>query len=144
MKRWGVDDGATLIWRGALHGEEINDLTRSYGREPTHGWWDEVWPHSLGWVTARHPGGLLVGFVNVAWDGSHHAFLLDTKTHIEWQHRGLATRIVRLAAKEAHDAGCTWLHVDFEPHLEDFYLDACGFASTTAGLLDLTRGKAAP
>lgn len=33
--------------------------------------------HSLGWVCARFDGAL-VGFVNVAWDGAAHAFILDT------------------------------------------------------------------
>lgn len=31
---------------------------------------------------------MLVGFVNVAWDGGDHAFLLDTKTRLGHQHRG--------------------------------------------------------
>jgi len=31
-----------------------------------------------------------------------------------------------------------WLHVDFEPHLAAFYLGACGFQSTSAGLIHLS------
>ncbi|MGH3156761.1 MAG: GNAT family N-acetyltransferase [Streptosporangiaceae bacterium] len=31
----------------------------------------------MGWVCARE-SGRLVGFVNVAWDGGEHAFILDT------------------------------------------------------------------
>ncbi|MEV4123944.1 carboxylesterase family protein [Nocardia sp. NPDC049707] len=34
--------------------------------------------------------GLLIGFVNVAWDGADHAFLLDTKVRPEHRHRGIA------------------------------------------------------
>ena len=39
-------------------------------------WRDQVVKHSLGWVCARS-GSDLIGFVNVAWDGGIHAFILD-------------------------------------------------------------------
>jgi ribosomal protein S18 acetylase RimI-like enzyme len=113
------------------------DLVESHGGTPEHGWWETIRPHSLGWATARTREGVLVGFVNVAWDGSDHAFLLDTKTRGTFQRRGIGTRLVRLAAEQAKAAGCEWLHVDFEPHLRTFYFDACGFAPTDAGLVDL-------
>ena len=79
----------------------------------------------------------VIGFVNVAWDGGDHAFLLDTKTHSMFQHKGIGTRLVEVAARHAKTAGCEWLHVDFEPNLEPFYLDACGFRPTPAGLIHL-------
>ena len=78
--------------------------------------------HSLGWATARTQEGTLIGFVNVAWDGSDHAFLIDPKTRGSFQRRGIGTRLVRLAAEQASAAGCAWLHVDFEPHLRAFLL----------------------
>jgi GNAT superfamily N-acetyltransferase len=53
------------------------------------------------------------------------------------QRHGLGARLVAAAAAEARAAGCEWLHVDFEPHLEKFYLDGCGFRPTRAGLLRL-------
>ena len=82
--------------------------------------------------------GTLIGFVNVAWDGGDHAFLIDTKTRGTFQRRGVGTRLVRLAAEQAKVAGCEWVgHVDFEPHLQAFYFDACGFKPTEAGLIDL-------
>jgi hypothetical protein len=37
----------------------------------------------------------------------------------------------------ARAAGCEWLHVDFEDHLRRFYLGACGFTPTNAGLIEL-------
>ena len=45
--------------------------------------------------------------------------------------------LVRHATEHARAAGCTWLHVDFEEHLHEFYLNACGFTPTTAGLIAL-------
>lgn len=91
---------------------------------------------SLTWVTA-FDAGQLVGFVNVAWDGGLHAFLLDTTVHPDWQRRGIGTRLVQEAIRATRDtAGVEWLHVDFEPHLTDFYA-GCGFTPTSAGLLRL-------
>ncbi len=51
------------------------------------------------------PDGTLVGFVNVAWDGAEHAFLLDTKTRPSHQRRGIGTAVVRRAMEEARAAG---------------------------------------
>jgi hypothetical protein len=50
---------------------------------------------------------------------------------------GIGTEIVRVATREARAAGCEWLHVDFDEHLRPFYLDACGFTPTDAGLIAL-------
>lgn len=127
----------TYEWRGPLTDAELVELTESHGGRPVVGWWDRVRDHSLGWVTARTGDGRLVGFVNVAWDGGDHAFLLDTKTRGTHQHRGIGTAVARRAAEEAKAAGCEWLHVDFQPELAAFYLDACGFRSTDAGLVHL-------
>jgi GNAT superfamily N-acetyltransferase len=124
-------------WRGQITDQEMVELVHSHGGRPEAGWWQKVQKHSLGWVCARGENGLLVGFVNVAWDGGDHAFLLDTKARGSWQRQGIATEIVRQAAHHARAAGCEWLHVDFEPHLAAFYFDACGFRSTEAGLIHL-------
>jgi GNAT superfamily N-acetyltransferase len=80
--------------------------------------------------------GVLVGFVNVAWDGGQHAFILDTAVDRDFRHQGIATRLVKAAAAEARNRGASWLHVDFEPHLEIFYR-GCGFRPTLAGLIAL-------
>ena len=87
--------------------------------------------HPLGWVTAREDGRL-IGFLNVAWDGNRHAFLLDTAVTSHRQRRGIGRRIVAKALEEAHKAGCEWVHVDYEQHLSGFYA-ACGFSPTAAG-----------
>ncbi len=116
---------------------------RSHGGVPSAGWWDRIRPHSLGWVTARDADGLLVGFANVAWDGDDHAFLLDPKTRGALQRRGIGTAVVAAAVAGARTAGCEWLHVDFVDDLAPFYLGACGFTKTAAGLVHL-RQAAAP
>ena len=132
-----MSGAVTYVWRDPISDDEMVDLVRSYGGTAVAGWWSRVRAHSLGWVGARDGDGLLVGFVNVAWDGGDHAFLLDPKTRGSHQRRGIATEVVRLAATHARAAGCEWLHVDFEPHLRAFYLDACGFRVTDAGLVHL-------
>ncbi|WP_433012495.1 GNAT family N-acetyltransferase [Kribbella sp. CA-294648] len=92
--------------------------------------------HALTWVGA-FSNNLLVGFVQVCWDGGAHAFVLDTAVHPEYGRQGIGKRLVRAAASEAKAAGCEWLHVDYEPHLADFYVKACGFSPTEAALLKL-------
>ena len=93
---------------------------------------------SLTWLTAYAAEGQLVGFVNVVGDGGLHAFLLDTVVDPRHRHRGIGAELVRRAAAAARAAGCTWLHVDYEPPLARFYLDTCGFRPTAAGLLRLS------
>lgn len=110
------------LWRAAW-GSEAGDLSPVLAR-------------SRCFVTA-YAGEQLVGFVNVAWDGGVHAFLLDTTVHPEAQRRGVGSELVRRAIGAARAAGIHWLHVDFEPHLTGFYR-ACGFRATEAGLLRLT------
>lgn len=124
-------------WRTDLTDTQLVTLTEAHGGHAEPGWWDRAKRHSLGWVSA-HDGDQLIGFANLAWDGADHAFLLDPKVHADWQHRGIGTELVRRARDAAAEAGCEWLHVDFEPHLRPFYFGACGFTSTDAGLIRLT------
>ncbi|NJA60679.1 GNAT family N-acetyltransferase, partial [Streptomyces sp. NEAU-H3] len=51
--------------------------------------------------------------------------------------RGLGRALVAVAAAGAREAGCDWLHVDYEERLRPFYEDACGFGATAAGLVRL-------
>jgi GNAT superfamily N-acetyltransferase len=125
------------VWRGPLTDVEMVSLVEAHGGTAVVGWWDRVREHSLGWVTARQVRDL-IGFVNVAWDGDAHAFLLDTKTRSDRHRQGVGERLVALAAENARAAGCEWLHVDFTPDLAAFYVDACGFRPTHAGLIHLT------
>ena len=76
----------------------------------------------------------MVGFVNLAWDGGIHAFLLDTTVHPDFQRRGIGEQLVRAAIEAARERGIEWVHVDYEPHLEGFY-QRCGFMPTLAGLV---------
>ena len=139
-----LDEAIQIEWRAAVSDAEVVDLTRSHGGQAEGGWWDQVRPHSLGWVTARTEDDELVGFVNVAWDGGDHAFLIDTKTRPSHQRRGLGVAVVGRAIAEAQAAGCEWLFVDFEPALMPFYIEACGFRSTPAGLVHLPSWVATP
>jgi hypothetical protein len=73
-------------WRGQVTDTEMMALVTARGGQAVAGWWDQVRPFSLGWVTARLQDGRdLVGFVNVTWDGGDHAFLLDIKVASEHQ-----------------------------------------------------------
>ena len=128
-----------LAWRGPFENRELNELhAEAFAHDVLDDdWVGQVDRHSLGWVCARNESGELSGFVNVAWDGGVHAFVLDTIVSGAAGRRGLGTAIVKLAADHARGAGCEWLHVDFDDHLRSFYFDACGFEPTNAGLIDL-------
>ena len=78
----------------------------------------------------------LIGFVNIAWDGGSHAFLLDTTVHMDWQRRGIGKRIIENAIAITREHGVEWIHVDYESRYKDFYT-ACGFFATNAGLIYL-------
>jgi GNAT superfamily N-acetyltransferase len=132
-----LPDGVILCWRGPLSDAEMTDLVISYGGTPVPGWWDTIRPHSFGWVTARTADDVVVGFVNIVTDGGDHAFLIDTKTRRDFQRRGIGTSVVAFAADHARSAGCEWLHVDFDDELRAFYLEACDFEPTAAGLIHL-------
>lgn len=96
-----------------------------------------VLERSLAYVCA-FDGDRLVGFVNLAWDGGVHGFILDTTVHPEYQRQGIGKRLVLEAALVARQHGLEWVHVDYEPHLEDFYRQ-CGFKPTLAGLIRLDQ-----
>ena len=96
-----------------------------------------VLSRSLLYVCA-YDEGQLAGFVNVAWDGGVHAFLLDTAVAQRVARSGVGTALVRVAVEHSRTTGCEWLHVDFDDHLRAFYFDASGFEPTNAGLIALT------
>ncbi|CCH33875.1 GNAT family N-acetyltransferase [Actinosynnema sp. NPDC047251] len=129
----------TYEWRGRFENVEVNVLHAEGFDHPVldrDDWWAQVNRHSLGWVCARQDDEL-VGFVNVAWDGACHAFVLDTLVTSAVRRRGVGRQLIVHATEHARAAGCEWLHVDFDPHLRPFYFDSCGFRPTDAGLIAL-------
>ena len=129
--------GISYSWRAAVDADAVDALVgEAFGGQPRLGWWRRVRARSLGWVTANDADAL-VGFVNVVTDGGDHAFVLDTVVASTHRRRGIGTELVRRAAGRARAADCQWLHVDFADELSGFYYGACGFRSTTAGLIRL-------
>jgi GNAT superfamily N-acetyltransferase len=136
-----IDEAGPAVafaWRGDFDSADVEALhAEGFDHRPVaHDWFGQVSRHSLGWVCA-HSEGQLVGFVNVAWDGAGHAFVLDTVVRASARRRGVGAGLVALATEHARAAGCEWLHVDFEPQLHGFYLGACGFTAAQAGLIRL-------
>lgn len=121
--------------RPPLSDEQLNGLFAAAwpGHEPRA--FAGVLSHSLAWIGAFGEGEL-IGFVNVAWDGGAHAFLLDPTVHPRYRRRGMGTDLVLRAVGAAREGGAEWMHVDYEPHLADFYR-GCGFQSTAAALMRL-------
>jgi GNAT superfamily N-acetyltransferase len=107
----------------------------SWQRAPDTSDWQPVLQRSLVYICA-FDAARLIGFVNVAWDGRDHAFLLDTRVDPDFRMRGIGKELVARAANEARALGCEWLHADYSPELTTFY-EACGFRPTAAGLIPL-------
>lgn len=141
MPTTNLDDVA-FAWRGAFTNAEVNELhaeafeTPRVFDESEWDWRALTGRHSLGWVTARD-GGSLVGFVNVLWDGMVHAWIQDVMVARSARHRGVGLTLVEASRDRAREAGCEFLHVDFDDDLRDFYFGACGFTPTNAGLIEL-------
>ena len=129
----------SIIYRvsPAVTNEEMNTLFAAAWEGS--GWADfqPMLAHSLAYICA-YGAPTLVGFVNLAWDGGIHAFLLNTTVHADWQRRGIGRQLVQEAVAVAAARGMDWLHVDYEPHLDGFYR-SCGFQPTLAGLIRLPR-----
>jgi GNAT superfamily N-acetyltransferase len=115
------------------------ELDRLYGaswpnHQPPYDFQPEL-EHALAYVGA-YVGGELIGFVRLAWDGSVHAFLLEPTVRPDYRRRGIGRSLVERAVAVARERGLEWVHVDYEPHLREFY-GACGFRPTDAGLIHL-------
>lgn len=125
-------------WRGEFSNPELNELHAEGFRHRLldDDWRTQVERHSLGWAVARDDEDLLVGFVNVPWDGGTHAFILDTLVAKQHRRQQIGRHLVALAEQGARNAGCEWLHVDYDEELVPFY-EACGFRPTPAGLIEL-------
>jgi GNAT superfamily N-acetyltransferase len=131
----------TYEWRGSFDNTEVNALhAEAFGRRvfdaSEWNWLDQVAAHSLGWAVARVNDDLM-GFANVLWDGLVHAWLQDVMVARQARRQGVGVELVRRCRVGAADAGCEYLHVDFEDDLRPFYFDACGFTPTNAGLIAL-------
>ncbi|CAN7204299.1 GNAT family N-acetyltransferase [Rhizobium sp. LjRoot254] len=116
------NDALNGLWRAAWSLREDRDFSAILSR-------------SLGHIGA-FAGDQLVGFINIAWDGGIHAFILDTCVAPAMRRRGIATQLVEKATELARDRGAEWLHVDFEPDFAGLYRK-CGFRSTEAGVIKL-------
>ena len=67
--------------------------------------WNDAGPESFQPLLKRslahvgaYDGAVLIGFVNVAWDGGIHAFILDTCVDPLFRRQGIASRLVGRAA----------------------------------------------
>jgi ribosomal protein S18 acetylase RimI-like enzyme len=118
-----------------LSNEAINRLFRVSWPGHQDRDFQKVLSKSLAYLAVREDEALL-GFVNVAWDGGLHGFILDTTVHPAQRRSGMGLALLAAAAKAAKEAGLEWLHVDFDPEFEEFYRKA-GFRGTSAGLLRL-------
>lgn len=119
----------------AVTNEELNTLFAAAWNNHSSRDFGPILTRSLLYVCA-YENDQLVGFVNFAWDGGVHAFLLDTTVHPVYQRRGIGLQIVRVGIDAVRRYDIEWIHVDYAPHLHEFYTQ-CGFTPTAAGLVNL-------
>ena len=124
-----------------VRNEELNELFNAAW--PEHSWrnFGPVSDRSLGYVCAYYEQRL-VGFVNLAWDGGAHAFLLDTTVHPGPRRCGIGKRLVREAAAVARGRGVEWLHVDLKPFLWRASTSSVVFGAPTPDSYVFITGKA--
>ena len=118
---------------------DINALNSFMGKVwKDHMWIDynQVLSRSLSYITA-HWGNEIIGFINIAWDGNKHAFLLDTSVDPNFRNKGIGKELVVKAISACKANSIEWIHVDYEEKYESFYRQ-CGFVQrTSASLLHL-------
>lgn len=134
-------DDVAIDWCAEFEGDAVERLhIAAFGMERAAAdgryWVDGVERYSLGWCTAVADGEL-IGFVNVLTDGHTHAWLQDVIVSPSQQRSGVGAAMVELAVERAAEAGCEWMHVDFDDEVADFYLRTCRFEPTQAGLRSL-------
>lgn len=117
--------------------EELNTFFSLAWENHLYRSFNNVLQHSLTYLCA-YDESLLVGFVNIAWDGGIHAFVLDPTVHPKYQRQGIGRWLIQQAAEICRSRGVEWLHVDYEPYLHVFYR-TCGFRKTAAGLINLKQ-----
>jgi len=118
-----------------ISNDKLNELFSAVWEEHDFEDINAVLKHSLEYICAFHLKKL-VGFVNLAWDGGVHAFILDTAVHLDYRRRGIGLQLVKEAVNAAVEHNIKWIHVDFEPHLQTFY-NKCGFRHTNAGVIKM-------
>lgn len=75
-----LDMAVTRTHNGLISSEAINALRAAAWKHVGAQDWGLVLARGLGWVCAVDDDHI-IGFVNVAWDGGVHAFLLDTTVY---------------------------------------------------------------
>ncbi len=130
-----MNENVRIIEKPALSDIELNNLFSASWAAHNVRAFGPILQRSLTYFGA-YQDSQLVGFVNVAWDGGDHAFLLDPTVLPRWRRRGIGLALVAAASTASRILGAEWLHVDYDAALDGFYRTA-GFRPTHAGLIHL-------
>jgi ribosomal protein S18 acetylase RimI-like enzyme len=79
---------------------ELNQLFHSVWEDHKDTSYKNVLSRSLLYVCAYNDN-LLIGYVNLAWDGDEHGFILDTTVNKKYQRKGIGTSLVLEAIRES-------------------------------------------
>jgi ribosomal protein S18 acetylase RimI-like enzyme len=88
------------VVRPDLTSDELNALFKRVWEDHRLTDLSSIIDHSLTYICAYRDGEL-VGYVNAAWDGGEHAFLLDTAVDRELRHQGIGSALVDKVIEDA-------------------------------------------
>ena len=131
-----LNDNVRIIEKPDLSDAELNHLFSASWTAHRVRAFGPILQRSLTYFGA-YQDSRLIGFVNVAWDGGDHAFVLDPTVLPAYRRRGVGLALVAAAIKASATVGAEWLHVDYDAALDGFYRRA-GFLPTHAGLIRLS------
>jgi GNAT superfamily N-acetyltransferase len=134
-EKYGCRVDVAYLERASLDNDELQALfVRAWAGNGKVGY-DAVLARSFTWISAHH-GARLIGFVNVAWDGGVHFFLLDTTVDPDYRHGGVGSRLVVSAVDACRGHG-EWVHVDAGAELMERLYVPAGFGPAHAGTIDV-------
>jgi ribosomal protein S18 acetylase RimI-like enzyme len=101
----GEDAGVDYFVNPVVTNELLNELFCAAWPEHSCRDFRPILERSLAYICAYDANRRLIGFVNVAWDGGIHAFLLDTTVRPDWRRRGIGRKLVERAEHSARESG---------------------------------------
>lgn len=81
----------------AISNDKLNELFVQSWHAHTDMDFESIHLHSLACVVSYN-NDEPIGYINIAWDGYIHAFLLNTTVHPDWRLKGIGQALVQKAA----------------------------------------------
>ncbi|MEM7260052.1 MAG: GNAT family N-acetyltransferase [Pseudomonadota bacterium] len=127
-----TDRTIKIIRHPTLTDHQINALFNASWPDWSERSFQPILRQSLDYLGA-FDNACLIGFVNLAWDGGCHGFIVDTTVHPDHRRQGIALLMLRELFTIARENNLQWLHADFESAYQRLY-EKAGFRMSAAGV----------